>query len=51
MVKGIEDGTYKGLRERFDKLIGITDSINLLLDIWESEGIDKAMDVYYNDNI
>jgi RNA-directed DNA polymerase len=51
MVKGIEDGTYKALKERFDKLIGITDPINQLLDIWESEGIDKAMDVYYNENI
>lgn len=51
MVKGVEDGTYKGLKERFDLLVGFTDPINQLLDIWESEGIDKAMDVYFNDNI
>ncbi|MEP1087732.1 MAG: reverse transcriptase family protein [Algoriphagus sp.] len=51
MVKGIEDGTYKGLKERFDLLVGYTDPTNQLFDIWESEGIDKAMDVYYNDNI
>lgn len=51
MVKGIEDGTYKGLRATFDLLVGHIDPTNQLLDIWESEGIDKAMDVYYNDNI
>lgn len=51
MVKGDEDGTHKGLKERFDLLVGYTNPINQLLDIWESEGIDKAMDVYYNDNI
>lgn len=50
MVKGTEDSTYKGFRERFDSLLGMTDPINQLLDIWELEGIDKAMDIYYNDN-
>jgi len=51
MVKGIEDGPYKGLKGRFDLLVGYTDPINQLFDIWESEGIEKAMNVYYNDNI
>lgn len=51
MVKGIEDATYKGLKERFDILVGFTDPINQLLDIWEKEGIESAMDEYYkNDN-
>ena len=49
MVKGVEDGTYKGLIERFDLLIGYTDPINQLLGIWEKEGIDAAMNVYYKE--
>lgn len=51
MVKGAEDGTYKGLKQRFDKLAGITDPINRLLDTWEKEGIESAMDVYYKINL
>lgn len=47
MVKGTEDGTYKGLKERFDKFVGALDPVNQLLDIWESEGVKKAMEVYY----
>jgi retron-type reverse transcriptase len=50
MVKGVEDGTYKGLKERFDELVGITDPINQLLVIWENEGIEKAMAVYFQEN-
>ena len=51
MVKGAENGTYKGLKERFDILVGYIDPINQLLDIWEKEGIESAMDEYYkNDN-
>jgi hypothetical protein len=49
MVKGIEDGTYKRLKERFDLLIGYQDPINSLLKLWENEGIEKAMNVYYKD--
>lgn len=51
MVKGTEDGTYQGLKERFDKLAGISDPINKVLDVWEEDGVEKAMDVYYNYNI
>ncbi len=51
MVKGAEDGTYKSLKKRFDKLAGITDPINQLLDTWEKEGIESAMDVYYKNNL
>src|SRR5690554_2026619 len=47
MVKGIEDATYKGLKERFDLLVGVTDPINQLLDTWEKDGIESAMDEYY----
>lgn len=49
MVKGETDGTYSGLKGRFEKLAGITDPINQLLDTWENSGIEKAMEVYYKD--
>lgn len=47
MVKGIEDGTYKGLKERFDLLVGYTDPINQVLNAWETDGIEQAMSIYY----
>lgn len=50
MVKGAEDGTYKGLKGRFDRLVGFTDPINQLLDTWETEGIERAMNQYYNND-
>jgi hypothetical protein len=46
MVKGLKDGTYKTLKGRFDKLAGDTDPINQLLDIWETEGIEIAIEMY-----
>ncbi|MBD8489738.1 RNA-directed DNA polymerase [Echinicola sp. CAU 1574] len=51
MVKGSEDGTYQRLKERFDFLVGFTEPINDVLDIWEKYGIDKAMDVYYKNKL
>lgn len=50
MVKGNEDGTYLKLKERFDQLVGLTDPINEILAIWEKEGIEKAMQLYYLNN-
>lgn len=47
MVKSPEDRTYKGLKGRFDKLLGSFDPINTLLGIWEKEGIEKAMKVFF----
>jgi RNA-directed DNA polymerase len=47
MVKGIEDRTYKSLTNRFNILIGYQDPINKLLNTWETDGIEKAMSVYY----
>lgn len=49
MVKGEEDGTYKGLKVRFDRLVSQTDPLNIVLEIWDREGIEKAMDVFYKD--
>jgi RNA-directed DNA polymerase len=51
MVKGIEDGTYKGLKERLDKLVGFVDPINQVLNAWQNEGVDQAMSIYYKDKL
>lgn len=51
MVKGEGDGTYKGLKERFDRLVGFTDPINQVLNAWQNEGIDQAMSIYYKDKL
>ena len=44
MVKGSENEMYLKLRGRFDLL---TFRSNPILDIWEKEGIEKAMEIYY----
>ncbi len=49
MVKGEEDPTYSKLQNRFDKLNAKTSSFAKVLDIWENEGIEKAME-YMNQN-
>lgn len=51
MVKGDKDATYKGLKERFDLLVGYTDPINQVLNVWETEGIDQAMRIFYKDKL
>jgi len=51
MVKGADNELYLKLRNRFDMLLGYVNPINQILSIWENDGINQAMDVYYNDNI
>lgn len=46
MVKGVEDGTYNGLRSRFEKLSEKIDPLTKVLDTWETEGIDQAILLY-----
>ncbi|MFE2861761.1 reverse transcriptase family protein [Sphingobacterium multivorum] len=46
MVKGIEDSVYKSLLKRFQNLKKEFDPINNLLDVWEKEGIEKAMELF-----
>lgn len=46
MVKGEEDGTYLGLKMRFDVVRGIQSPIEKIIEIWEKEGIEKAMSLY-----
>jgi retron-type reverse transcriptase len=51
MVKGAENELYLKLKSRFDKLAGNINPINEVLEIWENEGIEKAMDVFYSNNM
>ena len=48
MVKGNDDTVYLKLKKRFDKLAGYKDPVNIVLDIWETEGLEKAIDSYYS---
>ncbi|MCO6497695.1 MAG: RNA-directed DNA polymerase [Chitinophagaceae bacterium] len=47
MVKGENGNTYPQLKKRFDKLVEKTNPLNQILNIWEQEGIEKAMNEYY----
>ena len=49
MVKGYENPTYLKLNDRFEKLVAQIHSggfITSILNVWEKEGIEKAMEVY-----
>lgn len=48
MVKGEKNQTYLKLKSRLDSVIGPQSPISLIINIWENEGIEKAMEVYYN---
>jgi retron-type reverse transcriptase len=48
MVKGELDPTYMKLKARFDQLNPKSVFIDKVLDIWEKEGIEQAMDFYYD---
>lgn len=48
LVKNENDSTYRELKNRLDKLAGKIDPINEILKVWESEGVEKAMDLYYS---
>jgi RNA-directed DNA polymerase len=47
MVKGVENNMYLKLKQRFDKLVPQVNPISDILDIWEREGIERAMEEYY----
>jgi retron-type reverse transcriptase len=50
MVKGAKNELYLKLKSRFEFLIGFEDPINKILDVWEHNGIDQAMEFYYKGN-
>lgn len=47
MVKGENSSTYQNLLERFNRLSIKNTKINKVLDLWEFEGIEKAIDYFY----
>ncbi len=49
MVKGSDNELYLKLKIRFDLLLDKKDPINLMLNVWENEGIEKAINLYYKD--
>lgn len=46
MVKGDNDNTYQKLKGRYLYLISKNSPLNNLLDIWEKEGIEQAIEVF-----
>jgi len=48
MVKGFQDATYLKLKQRFDSLSEKNSPLNEVLDIWEQEGIEKAIEIFNN---
>lgn len=46
MVKGADNKLYQSLNSRFIKLAGETNKIDSLLNIWENQGINKALDFF-----
>lgn len=47
MVRGHESVSYKTLSNRFQKLAGKPDMISSVLNIWEQNGLESAMNLYY----
>jgi len=50
MVKGIDDSTYLLLKMRFDRLSGAISPFNEVLDIWEKDGINEAINYVKENN-
>jgi hypothetical protein len=54
MVKGIEDGTYKRLKNRFDRLVkqrekdieSKSTDLDLILEVFVKKGLKEAMKLY-----
>jgi len=51
MVKGADNELYLKLKRRLEVLIGFEDPINQVLNVWETDGIEQAMDFYYKDKM
>ncbi len=50
MVRGSNNALYLKLKSRFDKLTLKQSFISKVLDVWEENGIDSAMNLYYSKN-
>lgn len=51
MVKGADNELYFKLKSRFNSIIGIEDPIKQVLNVWETDGIEQAMNFYYKDKL
>ena len=53
MVKGSNNSTYLKLKERYEKLVSQKKPsfITSILNIWEKDGIEKAMEYYYKQSV
>jgi hypothetical protein len=51
MVKGSGSPLYKKLFERFNYLLACNNPLHKVISVWEKEGIDKAMELYYSNFI
>lgn len=47
MVKGADNPMFMNLKQRFDNLTTKHVNVSKILDIWERDGIDKAMEIFY----
>lgn len=47
MVKGKDDATFLKLKDRFYKTMGKVSKIDQILQVWDAEGINDAMKLYY----
>jgi len=50
MVKGADNELYLKLKGRFEKLTGYFEPINKIVNVWEKEGIEAAMKLFYKKN-
>ena len=51
MVKGADDDLYLGLKSRFDGLSGNSNFLDNLLISWENNGIEEAMNIFYQKKV
>ena len=50
MVKGADNNLYLKLKIRFEKLTSKQSFISKVLNVWETNGIEVAMDLFYSKN-
>ena len=51
MVKGADNDLYLGLKSRFDGLSGNSNFLDNLLISWENNGIEEAMNIFYQKKV
>jgi hypothetical protein len=51
MVKGVDNELYLKLKSRFEKISAQQTFISKVLTVWENEGIENAIELYYSKNM